>query len=175
MAERQRAELLLVPALVEQALLDVEQGRSVATFVNFRLTLEEVCKRLNTDCVIHGGQIGERGAREREANRVRFQSNESRHIVAIAAAGGVGLDLHDITGRYPVSADIVPGFDAKLLKQVFGRVWRSGGKSKSLQRVFIPNTPAGRQVYASVSRKLNNLDALNDGDLFPNNLSLRPG
>lgn len=176
MAERQELELMLVPVLVDRTLDAIAQGRSVVNFVNFRLTLDELNRHLNTDCCIHGGQIGSH-AGEREANRLKFQGGGSRVLNAISQCGGVGLDLHHIEGPYPHDANIVPGFDAKLLRQVFGRVHRAGGLSKSLQRVFLPNTQAGRQVHSSVSRKLNNLDALNDGDLMPGNLvfSSRPG
>ena len=169
MAARQEAELLKVPVFVDLAKDAVAQGMSVAIFVNFRLTLEEVCSRLNTTCRIDGSQVGDKGAREREDNRCLFQSDVCRVIVCTGDAGGVGLDLHDVTGKHPRLSLISPGYNAKVVRQIMGRVRRSGARSKSVQR-FIFATGVEEEVHASVSRKLDNLDALNDGDLVPANL-----
>jgi len=172
MAERQKVELLKVPAFVDLAQDAIAQRMSVAIFVNFRLTLQEICRRLGTDCFIDGSQIGPQGSLQREANRLAFQSDRSRIIVCIAEAGGLGLDLHDITGRHPRLALISPGYNAKTLKQVLGRVWRAGGLSKSLQRLIFARGTIEETVHAAVSRKCNNLDALQDGDLEPRNFQL---
>jgi superfamily II DNA or RNA helicase len=169
----QKAELLMVPAILELAEDAKAQGRSVAIFVNYRRTMEELCRRLATDCTIDGSQVGVAGAARREENRLRFQRDEVREIICISQAGGVGLDLHDINGRFPRTALISPGFDAKLLRQIFGRVHRAGGKSKSLQRVLLPDVNIGRAIHRSVSSKLDNLDALQNGDLVPGNLVVR--
>jgi hypothetical protein len=169
---RQEFELLFVPILVELTKDDIASGLSVALFVNFRQTLQELCRRLETTCYADGTQTGPRGAIEREYNRLAFQNDESRVIACIAEAGGVGWDLHDIRGKHPRMSRICPGYNAKLLRQVFGRVWRAGGKSKSFQRVILPNTTCGRQIHKKLSSKLDRLDALQDGDLMPDNLIL---
>lgn len=171
-AMRQEAELLKVPVFVSLAQDAVAQGMSVAIFVNYRRTLAQICQRLGTECTIDGSQIGEKGALLRERNRVAFQQDKEHVIVTICEAGGVGIDLHDIIGKRPRLALVSPGFCAKTLRQVFGRVHRAGGKSKSLQRVIFASNTIEEGVHASVSRKLNNLDALNDGDLDPMNLVL---
>lgn len=167
---RQEVELLKVPVFEELAREDIRAGRSVAIFVNFRATLEALCARLGTTCFIDGSQTGEEGARQREANRAAFQAGRSRVIVCISEAGGLGLDLHDVHGIFPVSSYISAGYNAKTLRQVFGRVWRSGGLSKSLQRIIFAAGTVEEKIHRNISRKLNNLDALNDGDLTLDNL-----
>ena len=170
LAERQKVELLKVPAFVSIAQDALAQGMSVAIFVNFRLTLQAIAERLKTECVIDGSQVGAAGAARREANRVSFQSDSSRVIVCIGDAGGVGLDLHDVTGRHPRLSLISPGFNAKLLRQILGRVRRIGGLTKSLQRILFAAGTCEEGVHRSLSGKLDRLDSLQDADLLPNNL-----
>lgn len=172
LAERQAIELLKVPVFVELAKDAIAQGMSVAAFVNFRATLDEICARMKSNCRIDGSQVGPKGAALREANRVAFQSDQSRFIGVIGEAGGVGLDLHDITGKHARLSLISPGFNAKLLRQIFGRVHRVGGKSKSLQRVILAAGTVEEGIHRCLSGKLDRLDALQDADLTPENLRL---
>lgn len=170
--ERQEIELLKVPVFVELAQEAISAGMSVAIFVNFRQTLEEIGKRLNTSCFVDGSQTGDAGALRREANRLAFQNDLSRVIICIGGAGGVGLDLHDVTGKHPRLALISAGYNAKELRQIFGRVWRAGALSKSLQRVIFAAGTREELVHRAVYPKLDRLDALNDGDLDPENLRI---
>jgi superfamily II DNA or RNA helicase len=65
----------------------------------------------------------------------------------------------------PRIALISPHPSAVILKQCLGRVWRQGGKTKSLQKiVFVANT-VEEEVCDKLKMKLNNLDLINDGDL----------
>lgn len=163
----QEAELLKVPVFVELARDGVASGRSVAIFVNYRQTMREICDKLQTDCRIDGSQVGPRGLAQREHNRQRFQSGLSRVIVCIMAAGGVGLDLHDLTGEFPRETLLSPGFNAKLFKQAIFRVHRIGARSKSIQRVVLLDGSVELKTHRKLGSKLGNLDALNDGDLTP--------
>lgn len=165
---RQELELLMVPGIVEMARNAIEEGHSVPIFVNFRDTLEAIAGRLETPCILHGDISPE----DRDRYIKKFQSDERRAIVCISELGGVGLDFHDLLGRYPRYALVLPGYRAVTLKQVFGRVHREGGKTKSFQRVLFPATKLGRRIHSTVSAKLNNLDSLNDGDLQPENLRI---
>ncbi len=170
--EREKIELLKVPLFVDLAEADIAAGRSVVLFFNFTSSINEACRMLGTDCLIDGRQIGERGARDREHNRLRFQRDASRVIVVNGDAGGVGLDLHDVESDFPRSVYNSPGYNAKIERQKMGRVRRDGGKSKSLQRfVFIAGTIEER-VHRSVSGKLDRMDSLNDADLNPCNLPI---
>ena len=165
---RQKVELLKVPGLVEATLDDLAQGLSVVLFVNFRQTLEALSARLRDCRVIHGDQ----SPAEREINRGLFQDDVCRVLVAIHECAGLGLDLHDIRGQYSRMTRIFPGFNAKLLRQEFGRTRRIGGKSKSLVRIMLASSTCEESVYKNINAKLTNLDSLQDGDLLPNSLKI---
>jgi hypothetical protein len=58
------------------------------------------------------------------------------------------------------------------MRQIFGRLPRVVGKSKSFYRVLFAAGTCEVPMHRAVSAKLNNLDALNDADLMPENLRL---
>jgi superfamily II DNA or RNA helicase len=158
---RQRAELTKVPLFVEMAEDALEDGMSVAIFVSFSETVRALSTRLGTDCIVWG----ENKRNERDVNIENFQSDRRRVIILNSAAGGTGVSLHDLNGNYPRIALISPHPSAVILKQCLGRVWRQGGKTKSLQKiVFVANT-VEEEVCDKLKMKLNNLDLINDGDL----------
>lgn len=171
----QEIELLTVPVFQELASDALAQGMSVALFVNFRRTLDELCKRLKTDCRVDGSQVGERGAREREAAIQKFQTNESRCIVLTSAAGGVSISLHDERGGHPRLGLVSPGFSAVQFRQVLGRLRRATGKSKALYRIVLIAGTVQEKIHKALSGKLNNLDAILDSDLMAVNLPLTVG
>lgn len=166
MRERQLVELLKVPALVEQTEDAVSSGLSVALFVNFRQTVEALSARLGTKCIIWGDQ----SSAEREANRVAFQEDRERIILAISDAGGIGIDLHDLNGNYPRLELLNPGWSAVIFRQALNRVWRAGAKTKAQVRILFADTPSERRVRTKLGAKLDNMDALCDADLCPMNL-----
>lgn len=169
---RQQVELLKVPVFVSLTKDAIDQGQTVLIFVNFRATLVELCKRLDTDCFIDGTQTGPSGARRREDNRLRVQNDESRVLVGISEAAGVGIDLHDITGKHPRLELISAPWSAKTVKQLVGRPRRAGAKSKSLCRFIFADGTVEVGQHKKLSCKLDCLDALNDGDLEPGNLEI---
>jgi len=158
---RQKIELVKVPLFIDMIEEGIENGMSVVVFVNFTETLETIAKRLNTKCIVNGKVKDD----ERQKNIDDFQSDSSRVILVNIAAGGAGLSLHDLNGKYPRLALISPSYSAVQMRQATGRVWRDSAKSKSIQKiVFVANT-VEVEVCEAVNRKLDNLDLLNDGDL----------
>lgn len=172
---RQRVELLKVPLTVELATTGIEEGMSVFMAVNFRDTLKELIKWLGVESVIMGGQRPD----DRKKMIARFQANETNKLAGIIKACREGLNLHDIHGGHPRLALIMPTPSAFDLRQVFGRVWRAGGLSPSIQRVLFARGTIEEDVCHSLATKLDHLDLLMDGDLqkgvFPNSYSaMRP-
>ena len=164
---RQQIGLLKVPVLAEFTRDWLDAGKHVALFVNYRAEVESLCKLLKTDCRVDGSQTGDRGRAQRDRNVDRFQSDEEPVIVCSSAAGGIAIGLHDLHGNFPRAGGILPGYSAREFRQVCGRLPRQGGKSKSFYRaIFAAGTPE-EKGYRALTSKLNNLDALNDGDLFP--------
>lgn len=165
-------ELLKVPELVELTKETVAQGRHVALFVVFRATVEALCKRLGTTCKVDGSQTTDAQRAERAENVRRFEANEEPVIVCTGAAGGFSIGLRDLTGTHPHSGFVLPGFSAREIRQIFGRLPRQGAKSKSIYRVFFAAGTDEEGKYKALRSKLNCLDALNDGDLNVQNLPL---
>jgi superfamily II DNA or RNA helicase len=164
----QELELLMVPPTVEMAKNAIEEGHSVPIFCNYRETIYAIAEKLGTPCVLHGDISPE----DRDITVALFQSDKERAVVCQAEVGGVGLGFHDLNGRYPRYSLILPGHRAITVRQNIGRVWRTGGLTKSFQRILFPASKLGRRIHRTVSAKLDNLDALNDADLQPENLKL---
>jgi superfamily II DNA or RNA helicase len=162
---RQKAELLKVPLIIEMIEEAIEDGMSVAVFVNFTETIKALSKRLKTDCIVWGENKGT----ERENNIDAFQADKKRIILVNIKAGGSGLSLHDLNGNYPRIAIISPTNSAIDLRQALGRIHRDGAKSKALQKiVFVANTEE-EDTCERVKAKLENLDTINDGDMIIGN------
>tara|TARA_R100000654_G_scaffold8986_3_gene20861 strand:+ start:20352 stop:21647 length:1296 start_codon:yes stop_codon:yes gene_type:complete len=152
---RQLTEAMKVPDLVAYAQDLEEQGNSVVLFVNFRDTVEALCKQLNCKA-IQGGQTVE----ERQAIVDEFQNDESTIVVANIAAGGTGLSLHDCNGDRPRVSLICPSFNAKDYLQTLGRIHRNGAKSDAIQKVLVTSGSIEENVIDSIERKINNLTEL---------------
>jgi superfamily II DNA/RNA helicase len=159
---RQLTELLKVDLLVELALEYVENGLSVVIFTNFRPTLEQLVSKLKVKAFIHGEQDDD----ERQAAIDSFQSDKERILVANIVAGGASISLHDLHGNHPRVSLICPTDSAIHLHQVFGRIRRAGGLTKSLQRIIYASGTVEEKVCANVAGKLAAMSALNDGDLM---------
>lgn len=163
---QQRIELLKVPTFVELTNEFLYHGYSVVIFVNFTQTLESLSKLLFTTCLIYGQQTDE----ERQNNIHNFQENVERLIICNIKAGGVGISLHDIHGGHKRVSIISPCWSAIDLTQALGRIHRSGGKSKSLQRIIYTANTVEEQIADKIQIKLKNLQSINDGDLDMSNI-----
>lgn len=160
---RQQVELLKVPGLVDAAQDGLAAGNAVCLFVQFSQTVDELCVRLDTDCVFDG----RRPDRVRQLNHQAFQDGISRVIVVQEQSGGEAIDL---TPPYPPLSLISPGQSARRLRQILGRVQRESSKFKSVQQVWFAANTVEVANHRRLRSKLNCLDALNDADLDANNL-----
>lgn len=168
----QRVEMLKVPLAVELAGDYLEKGYSIGIFVNFRRTMEELMLRLKCDCIIDGSTAG---VKNRAKNIEAFQTHRSRVILINVAAGGAALSLPDLDGEHPRAGLVMPGYSAEKLRQVFGRFPRANSKSRSLYRVLLAAKTGDIKIHRALRAKLNCMDALNDADLLPENLTLTLG
>jgi hypothetical protein len=167
-AARQTVELLKVPGLIEKAKDLVEEGVSVAVFVNFRATLAKLFDAFPKAALVYGGQT----PTERSDALNRFQQNETHVILLMSQAGGTGVSLHDLNGR-PRAALICPGYDAVEFLQVLGRIHRAASLSMAMNFiVFASGVPVERRIRARLEAKLTNMTALNDHDLGSNHVPL---
>ncbi len=162
---RQKVELLKVPTFVEMTKDLVEEGHSVVLFVNFTETLENLSDKLKTKCIVWGKQAGKKGAAERQANIEAFQDDKERIIICNIKAGGESISLHDLHGRYSRVSILSPTWSAQELVQALGRIHRSGGRSKALQRIVFAAGTVEETVAKAVQRKIDRIKTLNDGDM----------
>ena len=167
---RQRIELHKAPAVCAMVRDMIEEGNSVFVAVNYSETRKFILDELKTTCSIHGGQ----DEMERRGNIDAFQRDDSRVIVGIIQACREGLNLHDLNGNHPRVALIMPSPSVFDLKQVLGRIHRSGGKSKSLQYiVYAAGVGIEESICEKLDTKLKRLDVLADGEVDPT-ISLAP-
>lgn len=158
---RQEIELLKVPTFLQLAADAVAEGNRVALFVNFDATIEAIAERAEGISIVRGGQ----SEFVREQNLADFNDGRSTLIVLNAAAGGVGISLHDTQGGAPRVAYISPTYSAKQLLQVLGRCPRAGGKTPVVQKIVYAAGTVEEEACKAVRAKLHCLQALNDGDL----------
>jgi len=163
--ELQQIEILKIPTFMEMSNDYLDNNFSVVIFVNYTNTLNMLIDKFKEDKTKVVTINGQQNTKERDENIDLFQSDKVRVMVANIKAGGVGISLHDVNGKYPRISLISPTYSATNLIQVLGRIHRSGGKSKSLQRlIFAANTPE-EKISKLLYKKLANLSLLNDGDL----------
>ena len=157
---RQIAEYLKAKAIAQRIGDLVAEGQSVAVFAGFRQTLDALLPTAldlngcDIPCVIRGGQ-----------SDLERQGDRTRVVLCMIQAGGVGLSLHDIHGRFPRVALICPTYSATELRQALGRIHRASAKSPAQQLIVFAAGSIEEQVRARVEAKLANIDTLNDGDL----------
>ena len=168
MKARRKAELCKVPLFVDMIEDLYDEGKSVVLFVNFADTVSAVVNRLNKvkkfkDSV--GYIVGGQTDKQRVDDINAFQADQKRILIVNIAAGGTGVSLHDLNGKYPRASLISPNWSAYNMRQALGRVWRLEGKTKSYQRIVYAAKCIEENICHRVKHKLNCLDTLNDGDL----------
>lgn len=159
---RQSAELLKVPLYISMVKNALENGLAVPLFVNYTETRLAIQKTMKHEWGIYGGQH----PAEREKAIYNFQHDVIRFLIVMNQAGGIGISLHDEFGLAPRMSIISPTYDARIFKQILGRSHRAGAQSKTLQRVVYLEGTIEEEICASVNSKINNINALNDGDLM---------
>lgn len=169
MEARRRAELLKVPVFVDMIEDLYDEGKSVVLFANFQDTIDAISDRLSRKKKFIGQigyVVGGQTPKTREQMIADFQNNVKKVMLTNIAAGGVAISLHDLNGDHPRASIVSPNWSAVQMVQALGRVWRAGGKSKSLQRIVYAAGCIEEQICRRVQDKLTMLSMLNDGDLF---------
>ncbi len=157
---RQEIELLRVDSIYNMTLKYLMENKSVAIFVNFTKTIEELSSKLKTKCIIWGSQT----LKERTKSIDDFCSDKSRVIICNISSGGVGLSLHDTIGKYPRVSIISPTWSAQDLIQVLGRIHRAMGKTDCVQHIIFCKGTIEESVGNVIKNKINNIRVFNDGN-----------
>lgn len=158
---RQLTERLKIDLLVSLTKDYLENRKSVVIFVNYTDTLLELSSHFPKCSLIYGGQT-KKG--EREANISAFQSDKNRVCIANIRAGGVGVSLHDLNGKYGRVSLICPTYSGQDLIQACGRIHRNGG-GNTLQRIIYAKGTVEEEMCRKVAKRVESIGAINDGDL----------
>jgi len=157
---RQKVELIKVPIIVELVTDLVDEGRSVVVFFNYDASIEAFKKHYPLDIkIIRGGQS--RAARQDAMDS--FQNDSLRCLVCNLQAGGVSVNLHDVTGVHPRTSIISPSFNPKDVLQAIGRIHRAGGKTPTQQHVLFAANTIEETVEKAVRAGIENIGIFNDG------------
>lgn len=166
---RKKIELLKLPIIIDLTNDYLENGYSVAIFINFRKSMKILMDKLNTNCVIRGTQTIE----ERNDNIEDFQSNKARIIICNIQAGGQSISLHDIHGGHPRVSFINPSYSSINFVQCLGRTCRAGAKTPALQRIIYTTTKMESEICKTIQKKLKFMKNITDNDLCGINKQLK--
>ena len=158
---RMRIEQLKIPTFIELANNLIEEGSSVAIFVNFTASLQTLADELNTNCVIYGEQTLE----DRNKNIEDFNKDTSRIIICNIRSGGVGINLNDTIGEYPRVSLISPSWSAQDIIQALGRIHRANTKTSVRQKIIFCSGTVEEKICMNMKDKIKNIANLNDGKM----------
>uniref|UniRef100_A0A6C0CCA6 Helicase n=1 Tax=viral metagenome TaxID=1070528 RepID=A0A6C0CCA6_9ZZZZ len=159
---RMRIEQLKVPTIIEETKKNIEEGNSVAIFVNFTQTLKLLADEFDTKCII----FGEQSMQERNKNIDDFNDDRSRLIICNIKSGGIGISLHDTHGQYPRVSIISPSYSAQDVLQSLGRIYRANTKTAVRQRIIYCSGTVEENICEKMKEKITNIAKLNDADTF---------
>lgn len=158
--ERRLTERAIVEIVCDYALELVEAGHSVPLFWNFQDTCEQAAKILK--CPFINGTVKDE---DRKRHIELFQSGKTRLLSCTHDTMGISVSLHDTHGDFPRIPLISPPLDARKLIQTLGRCHRSGAMSDIVQKIFFSANGPDKRIHRKVSKKVHNIESINDGDL----------
>lgn len=161
---RQQAEFAKAEVIAQMAVEAVEDGCSVFVCLNFTTARLRIENYLSKHAVPFASIYGGQNEKERQLGIDAFQDNRIHVMVGMSSACGVALSLHDVKHERPRVSLISPGWSSSELKQALGRIRRVGGTTAT-QKLVLAADSAEERVARAVRRKVENLDALVDGDL----------
>ena len=160
---KQLIEYKKIPFFIEQAKLYLKEKKSVIIFMNYRKSIKILANELDIKCIIWGGQ----DINLRLQYLSDFQENRTNIIICQIKAAGIAINLHDTDGNYPRVTLMNFPDSASVFLQALGRAYRMGSKSQVLQRIlFTANVDYETCIMNNINRKLNNINTINDGDLY---------
>jgi hypothetical protein len=168
---RQRTEILKTPTLARIAQDAVEEGQSVAIFVNFDATVDKLMELLKTDCVIRGTQTQQ----EKDECMERFQLGNFPRLSLICPSHSC-KDVLQACGRChrAVDKNATPVWSDKCARIIVCNIRAGGvgvslhhlGGRKSATRIVFAADTIEEQACEAVERKSANISLLNDGDIW---------
>ena len=167
---RQRIEMEKLHVFKELVEDGLEDGNSVVASFNFTDSLFEFKRMMaaHSPAMIFGSDESGRQQTqgERDEEKAKFQSNQTKLLLLTIQAGGVGLSLGDEHGGHPRLAFHNLPLNTVDLVQLLGRIHRADSKTKSVNRiVLVDGIAIEKTVFKMLNRKIGNLSSLQNDDL----------
>lgn len=108
--------------------LETMPNHKIVLFADYHEVFDVLRDGISEECLELTGLT-----KNRDAVVKKFQEPNLNHRVIIAnpTVGGVGISLHDTTGKFPRVAFIMPGYKSIELHQATGRFYRRGAKGEA--------------------------------------------
>ena len=167
--ERMRAELCKIPAMIELAVSyinSITDNYSVVLFLSFTQSREKAEELLRDAGIEYRSVYGGMDEAERQKGIDEFQANKVHCLVCMSQAASCAMSAHDVKHERMRVSLISPSFSASDMKQALGRIRRVGGTHATQIFVLAADT-VEEDVAASLRKKIDNIDELNDQDLMP--------
>lgn len=155
-----RIELMKVLKICKEIEKQIANNKSVVVFVNYKETVYEFMRILNTQCAIFGDYSDD----VCENNKNKFNNDEERIIICTIKKASTSISLHDLNGNHARTTYIMPPDSVLDLIQSIGRVWRAGVLTESEQNIVFSNCPEEQKLQYSIIGKINNISLLNNGN-----------
>jgi len=165
---RQKIEKYKVPILIELCEKYLEANKSVVIFINFLNTMDMLRQYFDENKYGYSYIVGGQEIVERQNNIDAFQRNKNKIIIVMMQSGGESISLHDTDGSAPRVSLISPSLSSIELVQALGRIYRTGVKSKVLQKLVFCDETYETQISQIIKSKLKFLNKLSDNDLTLN-------
>ena len=163
---RQKIEEHKSPILLELCEKYIEINHSVVIFVNFVKTMDHLKKALDDKDIKYSHIVGGQTFEDRTKQIEEFQNNNNKVILAMMQTGGESINLHDLSGNHPRVSLISPSFSSIELVQALGRIYRTGVKSRVLQKLIFCDNTYETTICQVIKKKIGFLNKLSDDDLL---------
>lgn len=157
---RQYIELVKVDIIRDLIHDHMEDGFSIAIFLNYTNSINKLAKYFNTKCIVNG----EIGIAEREHNIEMFQTGQSKIIICNMSVESISLhDVNNVGRRLTL---ISPSFSSTRLIQTLGRTYRAGSHSSCLQKIIFCSDTYEEEICNKIKKKLEFVEKLNSNELM---------
>jgi len=158
---KQLIELLKAKLILNNIIDSYNNGASIVIMFNYTFSIElmyKILKQKNYDCEIINGNTN-----NKDEIINKFQNDKLRILIINIKAAGVGISLHDITGKHNRISFISPSESIFDLQQALGRIYRTGTKTNTIQYIVTIKNTIEENVYYTYIKKLINMNKILDG------------
>lgn len=158
---KQLIEILKAKLLINNIIRSYNKGASIVVMFNYTSSINllfNILVKNKYKCGIINGS-----SQNKDLLIDQFQNDELNILIVNIKAAGVGISLHDITGKHNRISFISPSESIFDLQQALGRIYRTGTKSKTIQNIVTIKNTIEEQVYETYIKKLFNMNKILDG------------